>query len=176
VLNGKEGYLFALPADVWAGTQAQTGSWKKVYAAGSDTRITRDIFSVWIDHAAEPGSYAYTMIPGATVAKLQAYAAKPPVEILSNTPDIQAVRDAGVMEALFYKAGELRTGRLSLSVDGACAVILRAGGIYVADPAQKEKSVTLTINGKVLNAALPQGIMAGSTVRSGGGTGPLARN
>jgi chondroitin AC lyase len=166
VLNGSEGYLFAQPADVWAGTQPQTGRWKNVYAAGSGTQITRDVFSIWIDHAAEPGSYAYTMIPGAGVEKLQAFVAKPPVEILSNTPHMQAIRDntAGVTEALFYEAGELKAGSLSLSADGACAVILRAGAVYVADPTQKEAAVTLTINGKTVSVALPQGEMAGRTV------------
>jgi chondroitin AC lyase len=165
VLHGSAGYVFPQPRDVWAGTQEQTGSWKKIYASGPGTPITRQIFSIWLDDASEPGSYAYTLVPSATAAKLQAYAASPRLEILSNTPEAQAVRDkaAGVTEALFYQGGEIPA--LSMSADAPCAVILRGGAVYIADPTQKQHEVTLTINGKAASVTLPQGILAGSTVR-----------
>ena len=171
VLHGSTGYLFAQPRNVWAGTQEQTGSWKDVYASGPAAQITKQVFSVWLDDTDQPGGYAYTLIPGATAEKLQACVANPGVEILSNTPRIQAVRDhvAGVTEVVFYAAGEIAAAGLSVIADAPCAVILRAGSIAVADPAQKENAVTLTINGKALSVTLPKGEMAGSTVRVAGG-------
>jgi chondroitin AC lyase len=171
VLHGNEGYVFAQPGDVWAGTRKQTGSWRNVYASGSPARISKRVFSIWLDDVAQPASYAYTLIPGATAKKLQAWVANPPVEILSNTPEAQAVRDraAGITEALFYAAGRITAAGLSISADAPCAVILRGGSIAVADPAQKENAVSLTINGKALSVTLPQGEMAGSTVRVAGG-------
>jgi len=110
------------------------------------------------------------MVPSATVGKLQKYAATPPVEIVSNTPETQAVRDeaAGVMEILFYKAGELKTATSIIVADGPCAVLVRKGAIYVADPTQKELQVTLTINGKPRLVKLPQGQMAGKSVQAPG--------
>jgi chondroitin AC lyase len=166
VLDGSMGYLFAKPTDLSAGTQSQAGSWKDVYSAGSPTPITADIFSIWIDHTAQPGSYAYTMLPGATVEKLNAYTAIPPMEIVSNTPDIQAVRAAGVTEALFYKAGQLKLPNLTISTSAPCALILRNGAISVADPTQKQTSLTITINDREWSSPLPQGDLAGSTVQS----------
>jgi chondroitin AC lyase len=164
ILHGGEGYLFPQPQDVWAGMQPQTGSWKNVYTAGSDTKITRDVFSIWIDQTASP-TYAYIVMPGASAEKLQAYVKNPRVEILSNTPEVQAVREADVTEAVFYNAGRLQAGNLSMEVDGPCAIILRGDTGYVADPTQKEKAVTVTINGKATPVALPVGDMAGSTVK-----------
>jgi len=170
ILNGTMGYVFEQPAEVSAGTQEQTGSWKEVYAAGSAAPVTRNAFSVWIDDAAATGRYAYTLVPGATAEKLRAYATSPRVEILCNTAEVQAVRDgtAGVTEALFYAAATLDAPGLSIHADGPCALILRRDGIYAADPTQKEKAVTLTINGKTFPVPLPQGEMAGSSVRAPG--------
>jgi len=167
VLSGSEGYLFAQPTDVWAGNQSQAGSWRSVYSAGAAAQVTREVFSLWIDHAAQPGSYACTLLPGATPTELQADAASPPAEILSNTPALQAVRDtaAGVTEALFYQAGHLQAGTLSLIASGPCAVLARADGIRVADPTQKDAALVITVNGRPHSIPLPRGAQAGSTVR-----------
>jgi chondroitin AC lyase len=93
------------------------------------------------------------------------------VEILCNTPETQAVRDkaAGIAEAIFYEPGKLDAEGLAISVDKPCAVIVRPGAVYVADPAQLSQAVTVTINGKAISVTLPQRMMAGSTVRASGG-------
>jgi chondroitin AC lyase len=171
VLHGTRGYVFAKPRDVWAGTQEQTGSWKEVYSSGSDERIATQVFSIWLEDAAEPGRYAYTLVPGATARSLRAYVANPPVEILSNTPGTQAVRDkaAGIAEVIFYEPGKLEAEGLTISVDKPCAVIVRPGAVYVADPTQLAPAVMVTINGKAISVTLPQRTMAGSTVWASGG-------
>jgi len=165
LLEGSEGYLFQQPANVWAGTQPQTGSWSTVYTAGKPTPVTKNIFSIWIDHPPQSSTYAYTLLPGMTVEKMQTYAAKPPVEILSNTPDLQAIRDTatGLVEVLFYKPGDLKAQNLSISAKGPCAAIIRAGAINVADPTEKQLALTLTINGRTRSIPPPHGEAAGST-------------
>ena len=170
LLNGNMGYLFPQPLDLWAGTQRQSGAWTNVFSSGSKSEISANIFSIWIEHPSKDAHYAYIMLPATTVGNLQRYAASPPVEILSNTPETQAVRDeaAGVTEILFYKAGELKTATSTIGADGPCAVIIRKETIYVADPTQKELQVTLTINGKPRLVKLPQGQMAGSSVPAPG--------
>jgi len=167
MLQAGEGYLFLQPAEVWAGTQMQEGSWKNVYSTGKAAPVTEDVFSIWIDHPQTPASYAYALLPGMTVQKMQACAAKPPVQILSNTPDIQAIRDpaTGVTEALFYKPGALKADNLSISASAPCAVILRPGATSVADPTQKEQSLTMTVNGAAHSLSFPIGGLAGSTSR-----------
>jgi chondroitin AC lyase len=166
LLSGSEGYLFPHPTDLSAGTQTQTGSWKNVYSAGSPAPLTQSIFSIWIDHPAAGGSYACILLPGVTTAQLQAAAASPPVQILSNTPAIQAIADpsSGLTAAIFHTPGALTTPALSLTASAPCAVIIRAGRISVADPTQKQASLTLTINGKPHSIPLPRGQSAGSTV------------
>ena len=171
VLHGKEGYLFPEPQDVWAGTQQQRGSWKNVYASGSATEIGRDVFSIWIDHPAESGSYAYMLVPDASVQKLEGYVAHSPIEVLSNTPKLQAARSniSGVTEILFFEAGKLDAENLSIAADHPCAVIIRSGTTFVSDPTQKGQELTLTINGKALPVKLPQGQMAGGSAQAGKG-------
>jgi chondroitin AC lyase len=165
LLSGSEGYLFPQPADVWAGTQPQTGAWKDVYTAGSAAPVTESILSIWIDHPAPGGSYAYILLPGVSPAQLQALAVRPSVRILSNTPEIQAIADesSDITEAIFYNAGTLKAGAHSLTVSGPCALILRAGSISVADPTQKQQSLTITVNARRWSIPLPGGEMAGNT-------------
>ena len=167
ILNGTEGYLFERPETVSAGIQDQTGTWKSVYASGSEAKITHSIFSVWIDHASRNATYAYAMIPGATENQLQSLAATSSVTVLSNSPDVQAIRvkAAGIIEILFYKAATLYTEGLSIQTDGPCALLMHKSKLYVADPTQKELEVHLTINGKSVSVGLPEGQMAGSSVR-----------
>jgi len=165
ILNGTEGYLFAHPQDVWAGTQPQHGAWKNVFASGPAPGITRDVFSIWIDHDPQSPNYAYTIIPAATAGLLQKYGTNTPAKILSNTTQVQAVRDASVTQILFYQSASLNTSDFSITASGPCAVIISPQGTYVADPTQKQPSVTLTISGKALTVKLPAGPLAGSSVR-----------
>jgi chondroitin AC lyase len=169
VLEGGLGYLFPEPRDAWAGTQQQRGNWKNVYASGSGTEIRKDVFSIWLGHPAESSSYAYMLVPEATARKLQGYVTHSPIDILSNTPGLQAARAnaSGITGILFYEAGKLDAGALCIAADRPCAVVLRRESLYVADPTQKERQVTLTINGNALPVKLPAGEMAGSSVLVG---------
>ena len=87
------GYVFPEPMTVTVGGQAQSGSWKSVYSAGSADTVTKDVFSLWIDHGPNPNShYGYVVLPDASVSQVESYAAAPTVELLSNTAGLQAVR------------------------------------------------------------------------------------
>jgi len=72
-----------------------------------------------------------------------------------------------VTEIVFYKPARLDAGKLSIATSGPCAVVIRKSGIYLSDPTQKELAVTLIINGEPLPVNLPQGDLAGSTVKAG---------
>jgi hypothetical protein len=66
--------------------------------------------TLWLDHGASTpnGAYAYAVLPGRDAAALQTYAAKPPVEILTNTAEQQVVRDgtSGFTGIVGWQAGE----------------------------------------------------------------------
>lgn len=58
----------------------------------------QSFFEIGLSHGKNPenASYAYAVIPYATNDKLTAYYAAPDVEIISNTKDLQAVREKGL--------------------------------------------------------------------------------
>lgn len=66
---------------------------------------------------------------------------KSPVEILANTDSMQIVRHTklGIWQMVFYKEGTFRNGELSVSVDKACALMIKDGHcgnaeLHIAEP------------------------------------------
>ncbi len=181
------GYVFPRPARVHIKNEAQQGSWAEI-GSGSKAPISRDVFSVWLDHGTRPtdATYQYIVVPGITPQALAARVANGPsaIEILSNTPLLQAVRHRGSngVQAVFHQAGTLSAGRgWTVRVDQPCLVLLRevAGGIQVAvsDPHNQALEVNLQIDravdgegstsiaeGSRLHFDLPDGAQAGSSV------------
>lgn len=70
--------------------------------------ITRSYFTLWLDHGKSPkdATYAYVLLPGCDAAATAAFAAAPGVEILANTPQVQAARNTkeGVTGFSFWEA------------------------------------------------------------------------
>jgi chondroitin AC lyase len=135
----------------------QTGSWRLVEAGASDEPVPEDVFTCFIDHGAKPtqGSYAYMMVPGASKEDLSGLSAHPPVDILANTPECQAiaVSSESLAQAIFHSPGslDLPSGG-HLGVDAASAVQLQTVGdgevLTVADPTQELRQLTVTIDGR----------------------------
>lgn len=101
--NDEVGYVFAAGQDVKVSNKTQSGSWE------GEEAISRDAFSLYVDHGAKPaaGAYDYTVLPAATPAEVEAYAAKPTIRTLRNDTAVQAVRssDAGITMATFFAPG-----------------------------------------------------------------------
>lgn len=167
--HDRVGYLFLEPGKVTLGIQPQSGNWKEnVYKAGSPTPETKDVFSIWIDHGAKPqdAHYGYAIFPGISLDEWKTKASQPGVMILSNTQGLQAVRcdSLGITMAVFFQPGTLG-GNRSISVDQPCLILFREKEkkITVADPTQKLKEVSVTIDGRATNIALPTGAQAGAS-------------
>ena len=166
------GYVFpeAMKIDIRSG--AQTGKWKDVFSAGSQEVIAKDVFSLGIEHGAKPQNarYSYVVLPGTSAAQVQAFAQTPEVEILSNSPNIQAVRGLrGMLTlAVFYQPGQLNyaNGR-NITVNEPCLMMIRNSAqetrLTIADPTQKLKEVCVSLDGKPVHIPLPQGPYAGSS-------------
>ena len=105
-------YAFPASTPVRVKVGPQTGSWSEI-SPGSPAPITRDVFSLWIDHGKNPdgGSYEYTVLPGCKGADAQKELGH--VEVLSNTPALQAVRHnlLNLLEAAFRQPAKLSAGR-----------------------------------------------------------------
>lgn len=166
------GYLFPSPAKATVGPAPQTGAWRDIFTADSASPLTRDVFSLWLDHGAKPAgaSYAYLIMPGSPPSQVAACAQRPDVQFLVNTPELQAVQRGGLTMAVFYKAGQLTyaPGK-KLEVDSPCVVMLRETGsdpvLTVADPTQKARSIRVVLNGKTRVFPLPQGTHAGQSAQ-----------
>ena len=111
---------------------------------GDPTPISLRFATLWLDHGKglSNSTYAYVILPGQDAGKVEAYAAKPGVEILSNTAAIQAVRDkvAGVTGLVAYQPAEV--AGLSLSQPALAMVEEKPGTITLAlsDPTMRLKA------------------------------------
>ena len=122
-----------------------------------------DVFLAYLDHGnAKNASYQYIVVPSVSASALEAYAKKSPLEIVSNTSDLQAVRhnQLGLTQAVFYTAGRvtLQEGT-TLSVESPSIVMVKMNGkkvtkISVVDPTHKLSSLKLTLNAKLEGSGL----------------------
>jgi len=176
------GYVFPTAATVQVRNDKQTGSLLDV-GPGSPEPVSKDVFSLWIDHGVAPqkGSYAYIMVPSITAAQAATMAAAPlPLEVTSNTPQLQAVWHNGLqmLAASFREAGQVSAGGMTVGVDQPCLLLLRRSGsslrISVSNPQNDATAaVNVTImtdkRGKkreqVVRVELPGGLNAGQSVR-----------
>lgn len=171
------GYALADGARVHVADGPQTGRWSDI-GAGSDAPVTRDVFSLWLDHGtrASQAGYAYQILPGCRPEQIDAIA--PMVQIVRNTQELQAVADRrrGLLQAAFWQAGHLDGGpRKSVSVDRPCLLLLQPlanGGVRltVSNPENKPLVVNVTLDGvpaggkTVVRVDLPGGPEAGSSL------------
>jgi chondroitin AC lyase len=162
----------------------QTGSWADI-ASGPAGPVTRDVFSLWIAHGKNPdgASYEYVVLPDCKGVHAQEEVGR--LEVLSNTPAIQAVRHNGLklLEAAFHQAAKLAGGRgWDLSVDQPCLLLCRETGegvqISLSNPKNAPLTVTVTIaralvgegcspagpGASAVRFVLPEGDQAGSSV------------
>ncbi len=113
----------------------------------------RPFIEMIINHGKNPtnASYAYAVLPYANEEKTKKYASDPDFEIISNTPECQAVREKnlGITGIIFYEAGEC----CGIKVDTAAIVTFsdRDGEfkIKVCEPTNKVNKVTVEINKKL---------------------------
>jgi len=147
------GYVFPDGGNLMLSTQTQTGSWADINRFKSNSLESRDVFKLWIDHGMQPqnDAYAYIVVPGkTTVGAMQAYNSDN-VEIVSNTKNIQAVRnlELDMVQVVFYKAGTLTTENMVLGVDQPCIMVLKnvsssLVNMSIADPGEKSSVIQVS--------------------------------
>ena len=132
------------------------------------TKQANSFMELWFSHGVNPASetYAYTLLPGKTAEETRMYAINPDIEVLSNTPELQAVRDKklNLKGIVFWTAGSFG----DITVDKPMIVMIRENDgkttISACDPTQKQSEATITINRKL--TATERDIMM--TAESGG--------
>lgn len=178
VLHDKIGYFFPQKEEVFLTAQTQSGRWYDINTSKSKKEEKMDVFTLGINHGVGPkdGSYAYIVVPGKTSAQeMKAYQKKNAIEILSNNPKIQAVRNTklNVWMVTFFEAGTFKHKELSVTVDKPCVLMVKdinakSANLHIADPGQTQPPIQVELKiGKkkqVLTADFSQtGIYAGAT-------------
>lgn len=171
-------YLLLQPAVVEGSIGPVAGDWNRINGQIPSRPVRDRLFDLGIPHGIRPrqARYAYLILPGCTPDQADLAAQSRPVEILANTPRLQAIRhrERGIIQAVFYRAGVLRHAEgWSLQVDRPCALILHPDGrgngrLTVGAPDHSSGKIRIQLRffgyEKSLRLTLPDGNLAGRSV------------
>tara|TARA_Y100001980_G_C14556860_1_gene351566 strand:- start:24500 stop:26647 length:2148 start_codon:yes stop_codon:yes gene_type:complete len=159
VHQDKIGYVFPTPTTVELSNQVEEGRWSDITDQKniSDELIQEEVFMLWFDHGKSPNnaSYEYMVLPDVSVDDLKSFEQKNPIEIVSNTGNLQAVKhnELGVYQAAFYQSGKVEFSEdLYVKLESQGMVMLKADQgkiteISVADPSRKLNKLMLIVSG-----------------------------
>jgi chondroitin AC lyase len=169
------GYLFpnstTTPPDlprITLSTEARSGAWTDI-GPGPERTDTRRIFNLHLEHGAHPtdSRYVYIVLPNAATDDVARWAQRPPIELLANSNAHQAIyhKTLKMVMAAFAQPGEVQTPLGAIGVDQPCLLIVRGDKLTVSNPLNKPLTVQVTVNGKAQTVTLPDGPLAGSSVK-----------
>lgn len=129
VWHNKVAYYFPQSTPIHLKAANQQGRWSKINFNQSGEEVSMPVFNLSIPHGSKPqqANYAYIIVPGiSSPTMLKAYDMKP-VEILSNTANLQAVyhKKLDIAEVIFYQPGKLTIGSTTLSADKPCFMVAK---------------------------------------------------
>jgi chondroitin AC lyase len=160
VFHNKIGYIFPEDQKVGLSNETKSGSWFSInrQTTTSKEEVKADAFALWIDHGIKPvdGHYSYIVMPSTDIQKIEGYTANPSVTIISNTADMQAVKNDSIAYFVLYKAGTmtLSDNNTIIKSNAPCMLMIRYNkevikSITVSDPTRKLKTLELVINKKI---------------------------
>lgn len=175
------GYLLLTPDNVTLQSVAQSGSWYSINQSQSSATVTRDVFSLQVNHGTRPSgaAYAYVVVPGVGADQMGSYAGNVPLTVLENTPSLQAVRHngLGLTQAAFYSPGSLQIdSQLSVDVHAPVLFMLqdRPEGLRLSAANPRNEAMTLRADVRRtfadgdefsrITMRLPDGGLAGQSV------------
>ncbi|MFD5141113.1 polysaccharide lyase 8 family protein [Streptomyces sp. NPDC058378] len=150
-LEGTGGHVFPEPAGLRGLREDRTATWREINLKyGTDTPVTRPYLTLWQDHGDAPSGagYFWLQAPAASAARTRQWAAAPPVELVSRSTAVHAVRrpSDGLLAANFWSAGSVQ----ELTCDGPASVLVRPDGrtvsVALSDPTQLRSSVVLDLD------------------------------
>ncbi len=146
----------------------QTGSWWQISRSTSKEPITRNVFSLYIEHGSTPeeATYAYTIAPTMSLDEVQ-NGERPGLEWIANTAIMQAVRETNldITGIVFYRPGSIEIAPgWQVEVDQPCLLLIRRDGnaVYVsaANPQNEYMELAVTISQRIVGeevTTLPNG-------------------
>jgi len=168
----------------------RTGNWWHINHSFPKDEITKDVFTLCIEHGSNPVNDHYSYIVSIPENKFNPRSLgktyKGTIELIANTDQIQAVynKDLHISGIVFYEQGSVQLSKtLKIGVDRKCLVMVREDGdfteISVSNPENKQCTVNVTVGrktasdrgsfpksgfGTVIPFDLPGGIYAGKTL------------
>jgi chondroitin AC lyase len=154
-------YVFPNPQNVRISNKTATGTWRSINHQlwATDEEVQKDVFKFWIDHGhkASQGKYAYIVVPGINAGNVERYREESRIQILSNTPEIQAVEQTGlqIAQIAFYEAGEIvLTNGVKVRAEFPGLVMIHMSGnsvtqLTISDPTWELDSLRLKITSRV---------------------------
>lgn len=177
ILHDSIGYVFPGDENIEFSGEIQSGNMQRVYGLGEDSIYSQQVFSLWFNHGVKPenGTYEYIVFPGINEIELEKYSANLPIQILSNTSDIQAVlhKTKKLTGMVFHKAGEIKINpEIIFSVDSPSLLFFDEVNktLSVSDPSGKldNLKITWSLKKRIKNSktvSLPDKGFAGKSVQ-----------
>jgi chondroitin AC lyase len=147
-------YILPSPGSLTVRNKTQTGSWSRINRSGSKKTISKDVFSLWIDHGqqVQDGTYTYIVAPG--ISESEAAANSSEIQILANSGTQQAVYHKGLKrgEFVFYQRGKVNMPDFgSVMVNKPCIVMIARTedgiSLCASDPNHSNTTLTVKLDG-----------------------------
>ena len=148
------GYFFPKETQVELKADFQKGNLQRIYGLGKDTVYSTEVFSLWLNHGKNPkdAGYQYIVAPGVSDEYLSEYNKNIPVNILSNTKQVQAVhhKKLNLLSLAFYEKGEFEYEGILIKIDAPCLVLMdcNRNEISVSDPTQELSEIDILVQTK----------------------------
>jgi hyaluronate lyase len=145
------GYYFPENASISVSKEIVTESLRKIRTSNPDTIVTKNFFTLGLDHGKNPqnASYAYVILPNFDVNKTEQYAKNPSIQVLSNTADVHAVENTKLgIKGINFFSDKKKTVSNVTSYNQASILVKNDGNtitIAVSDPTFKLDKMKLEI-------------------------------
>ena len=145
------GYYLPPEAKATLKMGVQTGKWSKINFNQPGEDVSMPVFNFVLSHGSKPkdATYAYVIAPGVANPQLLASFPIDDSQVVSNTPDVQAVCFKGrdMVQAVFYKAGSLMCNGKKITASAPCVTMIKGFStdkpeVLTADPTQAKPTET----------------------------------
>ena len=149
-IEPNRGFVFLGNNNVVAERAAENKTFAGLSEATKNKEKSKPFMTLYIDHGEEVNnaSYAYVILPNKTKEETEAAASDLGFEILSQTPELHAIKDkaTGTVMASVMQPSELEGFKFMTP----CCAILKPNGdgsytVYVSDPNQTQKTIKVVL-------------------------------
>lgn len=164
VYQGGVGYLFLAPvSNATILAQSQSGNWAEINSEYSSTTVRENVFTLYLNQGTNVsnGSYSYIVVPDTTAAAMATYAASVPVQILSNTANVQAVYQSSldIAQAAFYNPASVNLTAGTMTVNNDSMVMLERAtntfSLYAGSPQNLQMALNVQLAGVPFSKSTP---------------------